>query len=74
MTKVTEKIKAMLAEITDQIKTLKSSPTQKDSPKTLEPTNVVPNNNVDSPLDGGQSTKIGGMWTLKNEISSPRLY
>ena len=26
------------------------------------------------PLEGGHSTKIGGMWTLKHEISSPRFY
>ena len=31
-------------------------------------------NNRDPPLDGGQSTKIGGMWTLKHEIISPKFY
>ena len=25
-------------------------------------------------MDGEQSTKIGGMWNLKHEIISPRLY
>ena len=25
-------------------------------------------------LEGGHSTKIGSMWTLKHEISSPKFY
>ena len=29
---------------------------------------------MDPPLEGGQATKICGMWTLKHEISSPQLY
>ena len=35
---------------------------------------MVPDKNKAPPLEGGHSTKIGGMWTLKHEISSPRLY
>ena len=54
----------MLAEIMDQINTLKSFTTQKDSSDTLYPTNVVPTNRRDPPLYGVNSTKIGGMWTL----------
>ena len=64
----------MLAAITDQINTLKYSPTQKDSPKPPDPINVVPTNRRDTSLDGGQPTEIGGMWTLKHEIISPRFY
>ena len=25
-------------------------------------------------MEGGQSTKIGGMWNFKHEISSPKFY
>ena len=74
MTKFTEEFKAMLTEIMDQINTFKSFPTHNYSPKTPEPTNVVPTTRRDTPSDGGQSTKIGGMWTLKHDISSPRFY
>ena len=53
---------------------MSSSPTQKDTSTPLDPTTVVPVNRWDSPLEGGHSTKIGGMWTLKHEIRSPKLY
>ena len=33
---------------------------------------MVPTNRRDPPLDGGKSTKIGGMWTMKHDTSSPR--
>ena len=74
MTKFIEESKAMIAATIDQINTFKSSPTQKDSPKPPELTNVVTYNSRDPPLDGGYSTEIGGMWTMKHEISSPILY
>ena len=45
-----------------------------DSPKAQNSTTLVPDNKKDQPLEGGHSTKIGGMWTLKHEISSPKLY
>ena len=35
---------------------------------------MVPANSRDPPLGRGNSTKIGGMWTLKHEISSPKFY
>ena len=35
---------------------------------------MVPTNMRDPPLDGEKSTKIGGMWNLKHEISSPIFY
>ena len=52
----------------------KSSLDQKDTSTPPEPATVVPTNRRDSPLEGGQSTKIGGMWTLKHVISSPKFY
>ena len=74
MMKLTEDFKAMIAVITDQMNTLKSSLTQKDLPKPLEPTTVVPTNRRSPPLDGRKYTKIGGMWTLKHEIRSTNFY
>ena len=64
----------MLTEIIDHINTLKYLPARKDSTKPSDPTNVVPANRRAPPLDGGQSNKIGGIWTLKNEIISPIFY
>ena len=65
MMKLTEDFKAMLAStiksIMDQINTLESSPTQKDSPKPTDCTNMALYNKRASPLDIGQSTKNGGM-------------
>ena len=54
MMKLIEDFKAMLAEITYQINTLKYLPTQKDSPKPPDPTTVVPDNRRALSLDGGQ--------------------
>ena len=51
-----------------------SLPDNKDSPKPQDPTTVVPDNSRDPPLHGGHSTKIGGMWNLKHEISSPKFH
>ena len=58
----------------NQINTLSSSPTQKDTLTPLEPTTMVTDNRRALPLEGGHSNKIGGMWTLKHKISSPKLY
>ena len=58
----------------DQIEIPKSSPGKKDSPKTQDPTTFVPANNRYLPLEGGNSTEIGFMWTLKHETSSPKFY
>ena len=35
---------------------------------------MVPDNKKSPPLEGGSSTKNGGMWTLKHKISSTKLY
>ena len=58
----------------DQINMYKSSPYQIDQPKPHDPTTVVPSNRSTPPLYGGYSTKIGGMWNLNHDISSPKLY
>ena len=52
----------------------KSSPNQKDTSTPPDPTTVVPTNRRDPPLEWGHSTKFGGMWNLKHEISSPKYY
>ena len=74
MTKFTEEFEAMIAAIIYLISTSKYLPTKKNSPKPPHPTTVVPANRRAPPLDGGQSTKKCGMWTLKYEISSPIFY
>ena len=79
-TKLSEDFKTMFAVLSYQIdksnhiNTMASSPTQKDKLNPLEPTIVVPANRRAPPLEGGHSTKIGGIWTLKHEISSPKFY
>ena len=74
MMNITEYFKEMLVSITDKINTLKYSPTQTDPKKPPDPTTVVTANRRAPLLDGGQSTKIGGMWTLKHDIRSPIFY
>ena len=39
-----------------------------------DPTTTVQTNRRDPPLEGGIPENIGGMWTLKYEISSPKFY
>ena len=51
-----------------------SSPTQKNALINPDSNTVVPANRRDPPLEGGHSTKIGGIWTLKHEISSQKNY
>ena len=58
----------------DHINTSKYLPAQRDSPKPRDPNVSVSTNRTDPPLDGGHSTNIGGMWTLKHDIRSPKLY
>ena len=58
----------------DQIQIYKYFPYHKDSPKPRYPNTVVPDNRRAPPLDGGHSIKIGGMWNLKHDISSPKFY
>ena len=43
-------------------------------PKSQDTTTVVPANKKVTPLEGGHSTKVCGMSTLKHDIISPELY
>ena len=45
-----------------------------DSPNTQYPDTVVTTNKKAPPLEGGNSIKMGVVWTLKHEIFSTRLY
>ena len=74
MTEFVKDLNEMLAAITDQSNIFKSSPIREDSLKPPDPNNLVPTKRKTPPLDCGQYTKSGGMWTLKHEISSPRFY
>ena len=40
----------------------------------MYPTTTVQSNRRAPPLEGGHSTNISGMWTLKHEISTTKLY
>ena len=71
---LTEYFTGMITSMMDKIKIYESSSEQKDSPKAQDPTSVFPDNKRASPLEGGHSTKVGGIWTLKYEISSPKFY
>ena len=71
----TETLKLILAEIKiDKNNISKSSPAQKDTSTPPNPTTTVHTNRRDTPLEGGISDKMRGMWTLKHEISSPKFY
>ena len=59
--KLTADLTGIIASMMDQIKISKSSPDKKDSPKSQDTTTVVPANKKSPPLEGGHSTKIGGM-------------
>ena len=71
-------IKETLNKITtfmmDQTNISKSSPAQNDTSTPPDPTTMVHTTRRAPPLEGGISENIGGMWTLKHEISSPRFY
>ena len=74
MKNITEYLTEMIASIMDKIKISKSSPEKKDSPKSYDPTTVVPYNKKGPPLEGRHYTKIGGMWNLKHDIILPKFY
>ena len=77
LTNITEDLKVFTETITSMIyqtNNSKFSPAHNYTSNLPEPTTVVPDNRRSSPLDGGHSTKIGGMWTLKDEIRSPKFY
>ena len=64
----------MFVLLSNQLNNMESSPTQKDISTTTDTNTAVPANKRAPPLEGGHSTKIGGMWNLKNDISSPKCY
>ena len=72
--KLTAYTTAMIASMMDEIKFYKSSPDIKDSPKLHDPTTMVLDKNKAPPLEGGHSTKNGGIWTLKHDIILPKSY
>ena len=77
LTNITEDLKAFTETITsmmDQTKNSELSPSQKDTSNPLYPITAVPDNRRAPPMDGRHYTKIGGMWNLKHEISSPKFY
>ena len=74
LTQITENIKVLTAFMMDQTNNSKLSPAHKDTLTPPNPTTLVPATRRDPTLYGGHSTKIGGMWTLKHEISSPKFY
>ena len=74
LTRITEDIQKLTTFMMNQAKISKSSPAQKDTSTTPDPTTVVQTNRRDPPLKGGHSNNIGGMWTLKHEIISPKFY
>ena len=69
---LTEDLKAIITStitwIIFQINISESFPYHKDSPKAQDPTNMVPANRKDPPLDGGDYTKIGVMCNIKHDI------
>ena len=74
MKDIKEKLKVFTTLMMDQRNIHKSSPTQKNTSTPPEPTTMVLTNRRDPPLEGVHATKIGGMWNLKHEIISPKLY
>ena len=74
LAQITENLKVLTALMMDQTNNLKLSSAHKDASNPPDPTTMVPANRRDPPLDGGIYTKIGGMWTLKHEIISPKFY
>ena len=77
LTQLTLNLQVLTATITsmmDHNNNSKLSPAQKDTLNPPDPTTVVPDNSRAPPLEGGNSTKICGMWTLQHEIRSPNFY
>ena len=65
-------IKTLLVQMKAQIKNL--SPDKVGSPKAQDYEIMIPDNKKAQPLEDVNSMKIGGMWTLKHDINSPKIY
>ena len=74
LTKITEDLQKLITLMMDQDNLSRSSPSQKDTSTPLDPTTTVHTNRRDPSLEVGVSKNIGGMWTLKHDIISPRFY
>ena len=74
ITLLTENLQVLTVLMIDKTNISKSSPAYKDTSTHPEPITVILTNKRYPPFEGGISTKIGGMWTLKHEIISPKLY
>ena len=74
LTQLTENLQVFTALMMYQTSISKSSPTKNDTSNPPDPTTVVLTNMRDPPLEEGHYTRIGGMWTLKHEIISPKFY
>ena len=74
MKKITENLTEIIISMMDQNNISKYSLEKNYSPKSQYPTNVVPANKRVPPLEGGHSTKTGGMCKLKHDIISPKFY
>ena len=68
-----ENLTAMIENIMDQIIILNHSPENMVSPKAQYPTTMVLAKKEAPPSEGGNSTKIGAMRTIKHEILSKNL-
>ena len=58
----------------DQNQNSNSCPDKMDPPKFQYTATGLLSKNKYPPLESGNSTKIGGVWNLKHEISSTKLY
>ena len=74
LTKLSDDLKKKFSVLSDQINKSNQINTMSSSPTPPDPTTMVPANRRAPSLEGGNSTKIGGMWTLKHDISSPKFY
>ena len=74
LTLLTENLQKLTTFMIYQTNILKSSPAHKDTSTPPDPTTVFQTNMRAPPLEGTHSTNIGGMCTLKHEISSPKFY
>ena len=74
ITQLTETLNNLTAFMIDQTNNSKTSPTHKDTSTTKDPITVVRAKKRGPPLEAGHSNKMGGMWTLKHEISLLKFY
>ena len=69
-----DKLMEVIENMMSQNQKSNSLPENMDSPKSQDTTTALPANKKYPSLEGGHYTNIGGMWTLKNEIISPKFY